>query len=57
MPLEYKLKWRTTALVNLFVHFLVYSVVKITIGCELWVVNYGLSTMGCQLSVVSYDRG
>lgn len=22
---------------------------NITIGCQLWVVNYGLSTIGCQL--------
>lgn len=40
MPLEYKLKCRTTALVNLSVHFLVYSVVKISISPS--VVNYGL---------------
>lgn len=66
MSLESTLKCRTTALVDLSVLFLVYSVVKIsispsvdrlsTMGFKLWVINYGLSTMGCQLSVVSYGR-
>lgn len=55
MPLEYKLKCRTTALVNLSVHFLVYSVVKIAIGCQLWVVNYRFSVMVGVRSRIFWD--
>lgn len=50
VPLVYKPKCRTTALVNLSLFsILCCENLNITIGCQLWVVNYRLSAIGCQL--------